>query len=139
MLVLDDGEARAEVHPEAGAAIGRYDLILVNGGLMPILQTAPHEARAGPYAQGLNLLLPFSNRISGGGFWYAGVFHQLERNGPGPYPIHGNAYARAGRSRTPPSARPHSRCSRVARHPAALVRRKLIARCRGTQQQLLGA
>ena len=27
MIVLDDGRARVEVHPDNGAAIGRYDLI----------------------------------------------------------------------------------------------------------------
>jgi aldose 1-epimerase len=90
MLVLDDGRASAEVHPETGAAIGRYDLFRADGSVVPVFQTGPHQSRFGPYALGLNLLVPFSNRISGGGFRHDGAFHRLERNGPGPYPIHGN-------------------------------------------------
>jgi aldose 1-epimerase len=39
------------------------------------------------------LLLPFSNRISGGGFIFEGTFYPLAPNVPGEsYPIHGGAY-----------------------------------------------
>jgi aldose 1-epimerase len=90
--VLEDGRARVDVHPKAGAAVGRYDLTL-GGELLPIFQTAPSPERPGPFALGLNLLVPFSNRISGGGFRHDGVFHSLERNTADPYPLHGNAFA----------------------------------------------
>jgi len=92
VIVLSDGLARAEVHPAVGAAIGRYDYVMPNGDLVPIFQTAPSEGREGPFALGMNLLAPFSNRISGGGFVHEGQFHRLERNGRGPYPVHGNAF-----------------------------------------------
>ena len=92
MIVLSDGQARAEVHPADGAAIGRYDLTAADGEMLPIFQTAPSPVRPGPLRHGLNLLVPFSNRISGGGFSHEGRFHPLERNTPGPYPIHGNAF-----------------------------------------------
>jgi aldose 1-epimerase len=92
MLVLDDGRARAEVHPHIGAAMGRYDYVRGDGRVLPIFQTAPSPQRSGPFALGLNLLIPFSNRISGGGFWHDGVFHALHPNMNGPYPIHGNAF-----------------------------------------------
>lgn len=95
MIVLDDGRARAEVHPEAGAAIGTYDFIASDGRAAAIFQTARSRSRSGPFALGLNLLIPFSNRIAGGGFRHNGVFYPLERNGPGPYPIHGNAFDRS--------------------------------------------
>ena len=93
MIVLDDGLARAEVHPDQGAAVGRYELRGKHGNLEPIFQTAASIGRGGPFALGLNLLIPFSNRISGGGFRHDGVFHALERNAADPYPIHGNAFS----------------------------------------------
>ena len=80
MIVLDDGRARVAVHPDEGAAIGRYDVIDAASREQPILQTSPSTGRGGPFALGLNLLVPFSNRISGGGFWHEGTFHRLERN-----------------------------------------------------------
>jgi len=92
MILLRDDRARLEVHPDVGAAIGRYDFEAANGDPLPIFQTAPAPGRRGPFALGLNLLIPFSNRISGGGFWHEGVFHPLERNAADRYPIHGNAF-----------------------------------------------
>lgn len=92
MIVLDDGRAQVEVHPEAGAAIGRYDLIGTDG-MLPIFQTVRPPRNGSDVPPGLMLLIPFSNRISGGGFQHAGVFHPLERNAADPYPIHGNALA----------------------------------------------
>lgn len=92
MIVLCDGHARAEVHPTDGAAIGRYDLTGPDGDVLPIFQTAHSPGREGPFRHGLNLLAPFSNRISGGGFSHENRFYPLERNTPGPYPIHGNAF-----------------------------------------------
>jgi aldose 1-epimerase len=91
VIVLDDGHARAEVHPNLGAALGRYDVIVGDGRTLPIFQTSASAQRLGPFALGLNLLIPFSNRISGGGFRHDGTFHALERNAADPYPIHGNA------------------------------------------------
>jgi aldose 1-epimerase len=92
MIVLSDNCARVEIHPSDGAAIGRYDLTRPDRERLPILQTAPSPGRAGPFRHGLNLLVPFSNRISGGGFSHDGRFYPLEPNTPGPYPIHGNAF-----------------------------------------------
>lgn len=93
MILLHDDRARLEVHPELGAAIGRYDFMASTGEALPIFQTSPALGRKGPFALGLNLLIPFSNRISGGGFWHDGLFHPLERNAGDLYPIHGNAFA----------------------------------------------
>jgi len=42
------------------------------------------------------LLVPWSNRISGGGFTFAGKSHPLQPNLPQePYPIHGNGFSSA--------------------------------------------
>lgn len=92
MIALRDSRAYAEVHPDAGGAIGRYDFKSADGRMLPIFQTAAAAGRQGPFSLGLNLLVPFSNRISRGGFRYENVFHPLERNTAGPYPIHGNAF-----------------------------------------------
>lgn len=91
VLTLDDGYARVSVDPSRGASLGDYVLrsglpILVPGG----------AGRAGAFALGSQVLLPFANRISGGGFHHQGVFHRLTPNMPGePFPIHGNASALA--------------------------------------------
>ncbi len=51
---------------------------------------------AEPFALASNLLLPWSNRISGGGFRFADRFHPLAANLHGePYPIHGNGFSSA--------------------------------------------
>lgn len=61
-----------------------------------MLDTTPDPSRTGPFALGCNILAPFSNRISGGGFSHDGVFHPLAPNIAGePYPNHGNALSSA--------------------------------------------
>jgi aldose 1-epimerase len=87
---LDDGHSRVEVHPELGAGIGHY-MVLAAGGYQPIFHSDP--ARRGVFRLGCNVLLPFSNRISGGGFRHEGRFHPLTPNLEGnPFPTHGNAF-----------------------------------------------
>ena len=94
-VVLEDGRARLEIVPELGAGVARYDL-LRNDGPLALFRPAPDELDPGePFALAMNLLLPWSNRISGGGFELDGAFHRLEPNLSGePYPIHGNAFRR---------------------------------------------
>ena len=47
---------------------------------------------------GCEFLVPWSNRISGGGFQFDGRFHAVEPNVPGePFPIHGDGFQRAWR------------------------------------------
>jgi aldose 1-epimerase len=49
---------------------------------------------AHPFDLALNLLVPWSNRISGGGFVFGGEFYRLEPNLPSELlPIHGNAFS----------------------------------------------
>lgn len=80
---LRDGTAAARVLPDEGAAVATFD---VAGA--PVL-----HPRGTNDPGGLFPLLPWSNRISGGGFTVDGVFHPLAPNAPGePFPIHGNAW-----------------------------------------------
>lgn len=89
MIELRSGPARATIVPEMGAGLG---------GLWfddkPALRPWSGRAEDGPFALALNLLAPFSNRISGG-FDHDGIRYDLAPNLPGePYPIHGDAFQR---------------------------------------------
>lgn len=90
-LFLSDGMAELEVVAGLGAGVARYDLLGANGR-EPVFRPAPEHTRDS-FALGCNLLAPWSNRISDGGFSFDGRFHRLEPNLPGdPFPIHGNAF-----------------------------------------------
>ncbi len=92
LVEIANDAARVVVAPEIGAAIIRYDLLT---GDEPLALLRPPAAKlsADPFASACNLLLPWSNRISGGGFSFGGEFHALEPNVAGePYPIHGNGF-----------------------------------------------
>lgn len=94
-FTISDGVAEAIVVPELGAALASYDLI-DKGERTPLLRPCRDLAHAHPFDLASNLLLPWSNRISGGGFSFAGAFHPLAPNIPGePYPIHGNGFSSA--------------------------------------------
>jgi aldose 1-epimerase len=106
IVTISDGVAEASIVPEKGAALARYDLMTDNGR-EPIFRPC-RGLSEGPFDQALILLAPWSNRISGGGFAFAGEFHRLEPNVPGePFPIHGNAFSLPWKSesRSPTSAR----------------------------------
>ena len=90
-VVIADDFAEVVVFPEMGAGLARYDL-LFEGRREQILRPAP-EALRDPFELGLNLLIPWSNRISGGGFRWRGMFHALAPNLAGEaFPIHGDAF-----------------------------------------------
>lgn len=91
MLRLVGDDAVVELAPEVGGAVLRYD-VETPDGWQPILLASTDSGRTGPFALASNVLAPWSNRISGGGFSFEGQFHALESNGER-YPNHGNAYA----------------------------------------------
>jgi aldose 1-epimerase len=95
VLKLGDGLAEAVVVPELGAGLAAYDLFEA-GRSTPLFRPCRDLARAQPFDLASNLLLPWSNRISGGGFRFGGQFHPLAPNVPGePYPVHGNGFSSA--------------------------------------------
>jgi aldose 1-epimerase len=94
-LAISDGVAEAVVAPELGGGLASYDLIEA-GKRTPLFRRCLRLADARPFDLANNLLLPWSNRISGGGFRFAGKFHPLAPNLPGePCPIHGNGFSSA--------------------------------------------
>lgn len=96
-IVLDNGNARLELVPALGGGIARLDVRHPNGALFPVLRPWNGRMEDGPFALGCNVLVPFSNRISGGGFEHDGAFHPVPANLRGePLPIHGTAFSGVG-------------------------------------------
>jgi aldose 1-epimerase len=92
-LIITDGVAEASVAPRIGAGLGWYDLV-GDGRREPLFRPCRDLAKAAPFDLANNLLVPWSNRISGGGFNFAGEFHALEPNIPGEsVPNHGNGFS----------------------------------------------
>jgi aldose 1-epimerase len=95
LVRLTDGIAEATVAPDLGGGLASYDLIGAVGRAA-LFRRCRDLSRAGPFDLANNLLVPWSNRISGGGFHFGGRFHPLEPNLPGElYPIHGNGFSSA--------------------------------------------
>ena len=87
-IVIGKGDVSATVVPSLGGGLARFDF-----AGHPVFRPWPEGGSRDPFALACNLLMPWSNRISGGGFHVDGVFHALEPNLPGePYPIHGNGF-----------------------------------------------
>ena len=92
-LAINDGVAEAVILPELGAGLASYDLFDASGRA-PLFRPGRDPLRGGAFDLALNLLVPWSNRISGGGFPFNGQFHPLAPNLPGePFPIHGNGFS----------------------------------------------
>nr|WP_246748610.1 aldose 1-epimerase [Rhizobium setariae] len=78
-----------------GGGIARLDCLAVDGGVIPVLRPWSGNADDGPFALASNILVPFSNRISGGGFAYGEHFHDVRPNLAGEaFPIHGDGFQR---------------------------------------------
>jgi aldose 1-epimerase len=96
-IAICDGISEAVILPHVGAALSSYGLI-ESGRQVPLFRTSPPLFRtspaSSPFDLACNLLVPWSNRISRGGFTFRGRFHPLEPNLPGePSPIHGNGFS----------------------------------------------
>lgn len=89
LITLQDARHRLTLVPQIGGAIAGAEALTPQRAV-PILRPRCGD---GPFDQGCNVLVPFSNRISGGGFTFGGRFHALAPNLQGePYPIHGDGF-----------------------------------------------
>src|ERR1700733_11182074 len=96
LVTLGDGVAEATVAPDLGGGLASYDLVGA-AGRAALFRPCRDLSRAGPFDLANNLLVPWSNRISGGGFHFRGRFYRLEPNVDGePYPIYGRGFLRGG-------------------------------------------
>lgn len=90
-LILSAGAARLELVPAMGGGIARLDV-----DERPVLRPWSRNTDGGPFELACNILVPFSNRISGGGFPWDSDFHTIEPNLAGePFPIHGDGFQKA--------------------------------------------
>lgn len=91
-LVITDGTVAAHIAPEIGAGLLRFDHV-ARGKAVPLFRPADPVPPASPFHMASILLLPWSNRISRGGFALGGRWHGLEPSLPGQaYPLHGNGF-----------------------------------------------
>ena len=89
---LEDGHARLTIAEEGGAIL-RYDALPAGLAPLPLMKSAE-----GGHAFGCQVLVPFSNRISDGGFNFDGRFHAIEPNVTGEaFPIHGDGFQKLWR------------------------------------------
>lgn len=89
LTILGAGSAKLALAPSIGGGIARLD---VDG--RPVLRPWAGDADT-PFSLASNILVPFSNRISGGGFDWDGIRHNLAPNLTGEAcPIHGDGFQR---------------------------------------------
>lgn len=90
MITLTAGGAKVQIVPQMGGGLGG---LWAEG--LPVLRPWSQRSEDGPFALACNLLVPFSNRISGG-FSFDGQHHPMAPNLTGEaYPIHGDGFQRA--------------------------------------------
>ena len=90
MIQLRSGAARAKIDNYLGAGIDGLEFASHS-----ILSVGNGRVSGSPFAQGMNLLAPFSNRISGP-FTFNGQTHAVSANLSGePFAIHGDAFQKS--------------------------------------------
>jgi aldose 1-epimerase len=94
-IELIAGSLTAEIVPSLGAGVARFDFMR-DGRRIEVFRPWPKSGTQDPNALGLYVLVPWSNRISGGGFSFRDQFHPLSPNFAGdPCPIHGDGWLSA--------------------------------------------
>jgi aldose 1-epimerase len=89
---LSAGSLSAEIIPSLGGGVARFD-VLRSGQRIELFRASPAGGTDDPFALGLNVLVPWSNRISGGGFEFDDAFHALSPNVAGERcPLHGDGW-----------------------------------------------
>jgi aldose 1-epimerase len=92
-LRLENGVLRADVLPDAGGGLLRFDL-LRGGKAVPVFRPAQlDDALQDPRALACFSLVPWSNRIGGGRFAFDGqVIDVPHTRSDEPYPLHGHGW-----------------------------------------------
>lgn len=96
-LRIASGPLSAVVVPELGGGLARFDHGEgVAAPRFPLFRPWPDDRPADPLTLGLIVLVPWSNRVTGGGVHDGTMFHELPRNlAHCPYPVHGNGFQSA--------------------------------------------
>lgn len=93
-LCLSSTIARITIRPDVGAGLMSFDVMHRNAWTPVFRSVDPGTEH--PFGLSNILLVPFSGRVSGGGFAFDGAFHPIEPNMPAErYPIHGSAFSAA--------------------------------------------
>lgn len=93
-ISMETDEAIVEVLPRLGGSVTAFDL-KKGGERLPILRRYTGEWE-NPRAVGSSPMVPWFNRISGGGFTFGGTFYPIEPNDPmEPVPLHGDGWSAA--------------------------------------------
>ena len=91
-IELHNGPISIGISPEIGGGLAWFDLIY-NDERLPVFRRWPGSGTTDPNDLACYPLVPWSNRISGGGFRVTDTFYPLEPNWTAdPYPIHGNGW-----------------------------------------------
>jgi aldose 1-epimerase len=98
-MVLTSPSLRVQLEPAWGAGLVRFDWI-ANGACVPLMRAyEPDMSSSGvpdPNRLACYPLVPWSNRISGEGFFFDGARIEVRRNREDePWPIHGTGWQRA--------------------------------------------
>lgn len=96
-LRLENGIVRADVLPEAGGGVLRFDWLgdgAGDGDIVPIFRPGQREAALrDPRALACYPLVPWSNRIGGGRFMFEDRLVEVPlTRGDEPYPLHGHGW-----------------------------------------------
>lgn len=91
VLSIETDEAVVEVLPRLGGALAAFDM-KAGPGRLPIFRRWEGKSE-NPRALASNPMVPWFNRISGGGFSFSGKFYPIAPNDPlEPFPIHGDGW-----------------------------------------------
>jgi aldose 1-epimerase len=86
------GSLTADIIPSLGGGVARFD-VLREEKRIEVFRGCPEGGTDDPGKLGMYVLVPWSNRISGSGFTFGGVFHPLAANvADEPCPIHGDGW-----------------------------------------------
>jgi aldose 1-epimerase len=90
-LLLETADAVVEIVPRLGGSLSAFDL-KVGGDHVPILRRWTGEWE-NPRALASSPIVPWFNRIPGGGFSFGGKFYPIAKNDPlDEFPIHGDGW-----------------------------------------------